>query len=171
MSLPEVLVGMGLLSLIMLVTVGIYSAGTRAQRKADAHTATYRAAMVALEHVRSELRGGQLLTPALLGLGPQPAASYRYARVQGGLPLVDDQGVPLWAGTATLRVRSDGRLVKEDRRGTVRVLSDLGRGGSVTFERVDLQLLRLKIVAERKEGDASRDSVYRVTADLELPNN
>ncbi|GMU52029.1 MAG: hypothetical protein AMXMBFR33_11750 [Candidatus Xenobia bacterium] len=169
LTLFEVLVASMLLGGMMLASLIIYTTGLTNQRKTDSQTDSYRAVMMAISHIRSELRGGQVLFPAT-DSGPQPTARYRYPRMRNNLPRVDSTGSPIWAGTGTFELRDGGKLTRVNPV-DARTLAELGEDGSITFERPDRRLLKVTVVADRYPNDRRRKSHYEATVEIYLPNN
>lgn len=164
----ETLLVCAILGAMMLASVVIYATGLNRQRKQETTTESYRAAMIALAQIRSQLRGSQLLSPGL-GDGPQPTAVYRFPKMNGDLPKVDSQGMILWRPPVTFQVT--GGSLQRVGLGETRPIANLGSNGSVTFERTDRRLLRLRVVADRPSADVRKSSHYEARADVYLPNN
>ncbi|MEW6280273.1 MAG: type II secretion system protein [Candidatus Eremiobacterota bacterium] len=172
MSLLELMVTLFLLSLMMVATAFIMRESLAVRNKGEATNSAFRAILVGMEHLRAELRGGQVLGPGAIGGTPVNRLTYRFPAVRPtGLMVVDGEGIPVWAGTATVSVNPQGRLVRvEEARPTEeRVLADLGQG-SFQVERVALRILRVNLVAVHTEMNRET-STYRLSADIELPNN
>ncbi len=169
LTLFEVLVASILLGGMMLASLVIYSTGLANQRKTDSQTDSYRAVMMAIAHIRSELRGGQVLFPAT-DSGPQPTARYRYPRMKDNLPRVDSTGSPIWAGTGRFELQDGGKLARVNPVDT-RTLADLGENGMISFERLDRRLLKVTVVADRFPTDPRKKSHYEATVEIFLPNN
>lgn len=161
------MVACAILVSMMAAAMLIYSSGLNRMRKQDNTSESYRAAMTAVAHIRSQLRGSQLLAPGT-GSGPQPQAVYRYPKMVGDLPRVDSQGMIIWHSPATFRCDAGilTRTGSEDRQ-----FCNLGAGGSVTFERLDRRLLRLVVIADKPSLDVRKSSHYEARADVYLPNN
>ncbi|MCE7874866.1 type II secretion system protein [bacterium CPR1] len=169
LTLFEVLVASVLLGGMMIASLIIYATGLSNQRKTDSQSDSYRAVMMAISHIRSELRGSQVLYPAT-DSGPQTIARYRYPRMNGNLPRVDPTGAPIWAGIGTFELRDGGKLTRVNPV-DARTLAELGENGSIRFERPDHRLLRVTVVADRFPNDRRRKSHYEATVEIYLPNN
>lgn len=167
LTVLETMIACAILSVMMAASILIYSSGLNRQRKQDNTTESYRAVMTAIAHIRSELRGSQLLAPGT-GSGAQPTAVYRYPVMKGDLPKLDSQGMIVWRPPVTFQM--DGSFLSRTGPNTRR-FTDLGAGGSVTFERLDRRLLRVKAIADKPSQDVRKRSHYEATVDVYLPNN
>jgi len=122
----------------------------------DARTDTYRAAMLTLEHLRRELRGGLVTEVLPLKL------SYRVPRLDAnGEPEVDLAGEALFDPPApdslTLEMDSQGRVVRRSPTEPERVFGVLGPEGKLTFLDVDPSRSDLvEIVVLAKHTDPNR---------------
>lgn len=165
LTLPEVLVVCGLLGLLTSLVATIFALGLKAQSKADATTTASRAALLAVEHLRRELRSAQVIIP---DVGESTTlVTYKCPSIQNGFLKVDAAGVPEWTAEATL-TGSDEALVKTAPEGEVRTLARLGPGGAVVFNRTQKSLLALDVVAYGV--DARSTSEYRANFQLHLSN-
>lgn len=166
LTVLETLVTCAILVTMMLASLVIYTSGLNRQRKQDTTTDSYRAAMTGLAHIRSQLRGSQLLSPGIGNTSGQ--AMYRYPRMDGNLPRTDEQGRIIWRPPVRFQL-VDGKLVRTG--GEPRDFCTLGDGGSLSFERLDRRLLRITVVAANPSPDVRRASRYEARVDVYLPNN
>ncbi|MBI3926472.1 MAG: hypothetical protein HY319_13105 [Armatimonadetes bacterium] len=171
LTLIEVLVSAAVMLMLLTATLSIYVTGLNAQTKSDVQTDAYRAAMISLGRIRAELRGCQLVAPTTPGQ-PTEYVTYLYPMIVGGVPQVDQSGLPIMAGAAMLRLTEEGRLVKTDTAlvGETQVVTRLQ--GRLLFERLDSRLLKVTVVSEITDpgGLALRQSRYAISARLHLPD-
>lgn len=165
MSLAEVLVVTGLLSLLGMLVAVIYSLGLSAQNQIEASTAAYRAGLAALEGLKRELRGARLVTPGLGEAGPE--VRFRSPLREGEFIQVDALGAPLWSEEARLG-QEGSELVRTDPAGQRRILTQLGPGGEVRFERREARSLVLQIVTYGVDRRTTSQSQLEYS--LFLPN-
>lgn len=167
LTVMETMIACAILSGMMVASLIIYSSGLNRQRKQENTTESYRAVMTAVAHIRSQLRGSQLLSPGTSD-GAVPTAVYRFPRMVGDLPKVDAMGMIIWRQPSTFQV--NGGVL--ERTGTdPRKFVDLGPDGTITFERKDRRLLRLVVKAEKVNADVRKQSKYEAQVDIYLPNN
>ncbi|MEW6284496.1 MAG: hypothetical protein AB1758_38130 [Candidatus Eremiobacterota bacterium] len=169
LTLLEVLIAGAVFSAMMLAVLAIYKTALEARVKEDAGTATYRAAMLGMEHVQSQLRGSQLVEPSDPAAPPSMQAVYRCSQKENGRVKVDAAGLPVWGETATIRMDASGNLVREDTSG-IRVLAHLGPGGSVSFHLLDPRLLEVRILAARTNPSTLAVTRSQAECRLTLPN-
>ncbi len=171
LTLVEVLVVSAVFIVLAFLLLAIYQVAVRAHLKEDAHDTTARATMLALEHVREELRGCQVLEP---NDPTAPAANqvrFRYPKLdETGVFVVDNHGEPEWAGTATMATDADGNLVLTRSEAEPRTLARLGAGGGVTFRLAEALLLEVKVVAVRPDPDPSKSARSEILTRMALAN-
>ncbi|MBI3927603.1 MAG: prepilin-type N-terminal cleavage/methylation domain-containing protein [Armatimonadetes bacterium] len=154
-TLPELLVAMAVFSLVLLIVVAVQSSGLQATRKHDLHEETFRAAMLAAEHLKRELPGALVEGD----VGGVPRLTYRVPRLdEQGRPVLGPTGEVLWSGPIGLELDSTGYLIRTEA-DDVRRLAYLGPEGQVSFlatpDRIDE--LQVRFVARRKQGEQSSE--------------
>lgn len=172
LSLFEVLVSVALFSVMMLALFAVYFQAATAHRKGSAQSEAYRSVMLALNHTERELRGAQLLFPTTWGLYQPPSTelTYFYPQVQDGQVTVDTTGTPLWAGRARLSVAGGRYLQHDETRNTERLLADLGPTGTVSFKRVERDLLEVKALAYKPDELGRSVTRFEFAVVLRLEN-
>jgi prepilin-type N-terminal cleavage/methylation domain-containing protein len=93
-SLVELMLAAALLGALTTGLLLLYHMGLQARKRHDAHQRTYRAVMVALGHLRGELRGVQMFRPAIYGGPVLDSALYRSPSMQDNRLVVDSSGTP-----------------------------------------------------------------------------
>ncbi|MEW6278421.1 MAG: type II secretion system protein [Candidatus Eremiobacterota bacterium] len=169
LTLLEVLIAGAVFSAMMLAVLAVYKTALGARAREEEGSATYRAAMLAIEHVQSLLRGSQVVEPSDPAAPPATRAVYRPSLRENGRVKVDSGGVPVWGDPVTLRMDAAGNLVREEPSG-IRILAPLGPSGSVAFRLLDPRMLEVRVVAART--NPSTLAVTRSLAEcrLTLPN-
>lgn len=153
---------MGLLTSLVAT---IFASGLKAQSKADATTTATRSALVAVEHLKRELRSALLVTPPVGEAAT--IVTYKAPVMVNGFLKVDAVGDPEWSAEETL-AGHDEMLVRTAADGQTRLLARLGPGGSVVFTRTGKALLAMDVVAYGV--DARGTAEYRMNYQLHLPN-
>lgn len=169
LSLAEVLVAGAIFVGLAFLVLLIMTMGQRSHRLSETHSDAYRTALVALEKIRAEIRGGIVLSAA------GPRLEYKYIPRGEGVVL-DFTGHPIYAGPAVLRL--DGTvIVREEQPGPdpadleVTQLVDLGEGGELEFEMESGRVLRVRVRAVRPDPqDRERDIAYQQSLKIYLDN-
>ncbi|MCA9794443.1 MAG: prepilin-type N-terminal cleavage/methylation domain-containing protein [Candidatus Eremiobacteraeota bacterium] len=160
LTLVETLVVCGLFALLLTMVVVIETTQRRAQQQQAAVSGNYRAAMVAVEHLRAELQNARLV----LAEGDLEANRLRYLRPrlldgevvvgQGGLAFEDTPRTIELRGASLVRTNPD------------RKLAELGPSGGfeLAVQGASGRLLRVTIRAGRE----SSGQPYEALLDLRL---
>lgn len=158
-TLPEVLVASAVLSLVFLLTVGVYRSSLFAQRHRDAGSEAYRRAVLAARQVQRELRGARLEGPSQVGGGWEPELRFRPPLFADGRPVFRDGGQLTWDEPRTLAFE-DGRLLVGDR-----LLADVGVG-EVAFRRPGVRLVEVRVRVDLDRPGGTHELTFLV----DLPN-
>ncbi len=170
LSLPEVLVATGVFVTLAFVMLLIYQVSLRARSKEDVHASTYRAAMLALQHIQTQLRGAQLLEPSDLTAPGVPTAKFLYPQLEDGSLKVGPSGEATWGDTAFFEMQGPNLVLRNETQNTVRVLAQLGPTGGVAFRRADYRMVEVVVTAKRDDPDPTRRSTYTASLLITLPN-
>lgn len=167
-SLIEVLVAVAIFSAVLVTVVRIDRTGRDAFRKNEAESGAWRQAMLAVEHLKRELRGARitlvepgrvvLQTPLLDGATPKVSASAEIVYAPDSIELTLD-------GQKRLVARQAGQRN--------RVLAELGPEGALRFELPEPRLLRVFVRAHLQDRPGAQklgQSRYAVQEDFFLPN-
>lgn len=160
-TLLEVLVVTGLLATISVILYNIYVTALTSESRSNVSDGSYRQAFIALEQIRRELRGAQLVTPTLGTT--QPSASFRAPSRPQGVVAVGATGLPSWEPVAEISLSPEGTVRCRDRS-----LGHLGPQGSLVFRRATGVLLDITVRAYAADGryEGRHEIAYRMF----LPN-
>lgn len=164
LSLAEVAVSLAVFSLLLVAIVLIGQVGKQARTQEDAQQRNYRAALLALQHIKQELahaRVDDIRTARL---------RYRQPQVdEGGLPRFGPTGELFWGPSTLLRTIS-GRLVRDRAGEPRRELASLGPHGSVTFEQPTETLTSVIVRVHTQFGDEPSPADVSVSLRLRIDN-
>lgn len=152
-SLIEVMVTVTIFAVIMTLTLAIVTLSGKVDRKASAHSQTYRTSAIVLRHIKQELRGAQTLLSTEDGL--QDSIEYQSPVWQGDHIKVDARGLPQFSVSRTLALNAQGDLVRTEE-GQERILGHLG-SGRISFERDSESLLTIRVRVDDTEGGGSHE--------------
>lgn len=165
----ETLVSIVLFVSLVTVTVLIHKMGGRAFQKTQAQGDVYRMAMLAAEHLKSDMQGARVegVTPRRLVL--------RIPQMENGQRKVNMAGETVWnPSLKEITLQNDGgnNYMVSTFEGTSRRLASLGEGGTVTFSKPSVHLLKVVVCASvgGQYRDKSKEGSYTVNLSFFLPS-
>ncbi len=173
MTLPELLVAGSVFFMAVLAIIIIERTSGMASAKEDAHTQTYRAVMLTMEHLRRELNGAMvtLVTPTSL--------EYRSPLFDSsGEPLVTLAGEHLWdppdPDSFKIVMLTGGEVLATKPGRASRTLGHLGNAGKLTFLDLDptrSDLVQITLLAKIEDLDQPKNrSQFKASFKVFLAN-
>ncbi|MCA9775816.1 MAG: hypothetical protein KC800_03835 [Candidatus Eremiobacteraeota bacterium] len=159
-TLPELLIGFGLLGLLSVI-IFLTLQGTRTAKNVHEKSAD-RATTLMLTRMRllDSLRAARVLYPNR----EEPDAvevQFQQPRIVDGFVAVDVVGRPLWDGTQSITFAGDGKLLLTDRDGQSQILGRLGPYGSFRARR-EAPFLKLELTVQREVEEPSKSLEFKV---------
>lgn len=158
-SLPELLVGFGLLGLLSLIIFLTLQTTRTAQSTHEKSADLATTLMLTRMRLVDSLRAARLLYPN----SEEPDTveiEFQQPEIVDGFVAVDVVGRPLWGGTQSISMLEDGKLVLTNRVGERQILGRLGAYGSFRVLR-ETPFLKFALTVQRESGGAAKSIEFK----------
>lgn len=168
-TLLEVVVAGAIFALLSTVFFMTMKFSQRSQSKTGSKSEAQRACLSTLSHLRTELRGVQVVLPAVET--QTPLLRFRRPLLNpDGLVIMTEAGLPSFNPLpVTYTLNSDGLLLSNET--PARVLGNLLKGGSVSFYRVSAGVLEIDLTARQAGSNSDRVSQSRIVSRVAVQNS